>query len=280
MILAGAFAVYLSITYQFLPHDLQYLGMTPEALCAIGDCRIVHFMFHNRVSLGGSVIAVGVLWLWLIRFPLRQGEAWAWWLLLASGIVGFGSFFTYLGHGYMDTWHAIVLLVLVPCFIFGLARTFLPSGPGSLLRSSASTSRLGRACLLLSALGLFLAGLVIMAVGMTWVFVPEDLGYLRMRAEEMHAISPRLVPLISHDRASFGGGVCTTGLVMFFCVWCGRPSRALWQALAIAGFAGFSTAIAVHPLIGYLDFVHLAPAVAGAAVFAAGLAMTYERRLS
>jgi hypothetical protein len=63
---------------------------------------------------------------------------------------------------------------------------------------------------------------------------------------------------------------------MFFCVWCGAPSRALWQALAIAGLAGFSTAIIVHPLIGYLDLIHLAPPVAGAGIFAAGLAMTFR----
>ena len=287
LIFAGLFGVYLSITEQFLPHDLAYLGMTAAELCAIADCRIVHFMFHNRVSLAGAAIGVGTLHLWLAEFPLRQRQPWAWWVLAASGGVIYGSFLTFLGHGYVDTWHLVAMLVLVPVFVGGLLRTraLLPSPAGarSLLQPAArvpwsSAYGIGRGCLLLSSFGLVAAGAVIMAVGMTWVFVPEDLGYLQLTTDELRSISPRLIPLISHDRACFGGAVCACGLAMLFCVWCGEPSRSLWQALCVAGAAGFSTAIVVHPLIGYLDFIHLAPAVLGAAVFAAGLALTFKYR--
>lgn len=284
LILAGLFALFLSVTEQFLPHDLAFLGMSAAQLCAIAECRIVHFMFHNRVSLGGAAAGLGTLHLWLAEFPLRQRQAWAWWLLAASGGVIFGSFLSFLGHGYVDAWHLLALLVLVPVFVAGLARTraLLPSqaGPRSLLRPAVqvpwrSALGAGRACLLLSSFGLVAAGATIMACGMTWVFVPQDLAYLGLSIEEVRAISPRLIPLISHDRACFGGAVCACGLAMLFCVWCGEPSRSLWQALCVAGAFGFSTAIVVHPLIGYLDFIHLAPAVAGAAVFIAGLALTY-----
>ena len=48
-------------------------------------------------------------------------------------------------------------------------------------------------------------------------------------------------------------------------------SSAPWRATG----ARFS-AVGVHPLIGYLDFIHLAPAAGGAAVFALGLALTYK----
>jgi hypothetical protein len=288
LILVGLFAVFLSVTLQFLPHDLEFLGMTAAELCALHECRIVYFMFHNRVSLGGALIAVGILYLWLTEFPLRHGEPWAWWLLAISGVLGFGSFFTYLGHGYVDRWHAVGTLVLLPLFVLGLARAFSgvsrPADLRCLLRPAVewpwrSMHGIGRACLLVSAFGLFAAGMTIMAVGVTWVFVPQDLGYLGLSADELHAINPRLVPLMAHDRAGFGGGVCTSGLVMFFCIWCGRPSRALWQALCLSGTAGFATAVGVHPLIGYLDFIHLAPAVAGAVVFAAGLMLTYDPML-
>jgi hypothetical protein len=44
-------------------------------------------------------------------------------------------------------------------------------------------------------------------------------------------------------------------------------SRSLWQALLISGIAGWSTTIGVHPMIGYTDSGHLAPAVAGAMIF-------------
>src|SRR5271170_3115082 len=103
--LSGAFALFQSSTGHFLPHDVAFLQMAPQELCGINQCRIVHFMFHDRVSFGGALIAIAVLYFWLAEFPLAAGEAWAWWTLAASGIVGFGSFLTYLGYGYLDTWH-------------------------------------------------------------------------------------------------------------------------------------------------------------------------------
>src|SRR6266702_3962924 len=97
--LSGVFALFLSATGHFLPHDVQFLGMAPEELCSINECRIVHFMFHDRVSFGGAILAIGVLYLWLAEFPLRHREAWAWWLIAVSGVLGFGSFLAYLGYG-------------------------------------------------------------------------------------------------------------------------------------------------------------------------------------
>src|SRR5262245_12382336 len=84
LILSGIFAVFLSITGHFLPHDVAYLGMTSSQLCTLHQCKIVHFMFHDRVSFGGSIIAIGTLYLWIVEFPLRERESWAWWLLVAS----------------------------------------------------------------------------------------------------------------------------------------------------------------------------------------------------
>src|SRR5687768_17026085 len=97
LVLSGLFALFLSITGHFLPHDVKFLGMTEGDLCAINQCRIVHFMFHDRVSFGGVLIAIGSLYMWLAEFPLKSREPWAWWTLLLSGIVGFASFLTYLG---------------------------------------------------------------------------------------------------------------------------------------------------------------------------------------
>ena len=51
--LSGAFAIFQSATGQFLPHDTAFLQMQPRDLCNINECRIVHFMFHDRVSFGG-----------------------------------------------------------------------------------------------------------------------------------------------------------------------------------------------------------------------------------
>ncbi len=288
--LSGAFALFQSATGQFLPHDIEFLQMSAAELCSINECRIVHFMFHDRVSFGGSLIAIAVLYLWLAEFPLKHGEAWAWWLLLVSGIVGFTSFLTYLGYGYLDTWHGAATLVLLPCFIGGLwlSRTHVVEATranGStapwrrLLRPSdgadwRSVAGIGRVCLLAAAVGMIGAGLTIQFIGMTQVFVPTDLTYMGLTRDALNAINPNLIPLIAHDRAGFGGGVATAGILLFGCIWCGTLSRSLWQALLIAGIAGWSTAIGIHPLIGHNDAGHLAPAVAGAILFFVGLVLT------
>src|SRR5688500_14767468 len=89
LVLAGGVAVFLASTGHFLPHDEQFLGMTAEQLCALHGCRIVHFMYHDRGAFGGTLIAIGVLYLWLAAFPLRHREPWAWWAFLVSGGAGF-----------------------------------------------------------------------------------------------------------------------------------------------------------------------------------------------
>ncbi|PYJ00312.1 MAG: hypothetical protein DME25_21030, partial [Verrucomicrobia bacterium] len=210
LILAGGFALLQSATGCFLPHDLRYLSMDPVQLCGLGEGRVARFMFHDRVSFGGALIAIGLLYSWLEKSPLREGEAWAWWTFLASGVAGFGSFLAYLGYGYLDAWHGLATLLLLPLYVGGLVATL-----GSLRRKSARRLRIhpatharpqtrlnwGRVLLLAAALGLILGGATIAVIGMTRVFVPQDLRYLGLGASDLLAINRRLVPLIAHDRA-------------------------------------------------------------------------------
>ena len=175
---------------------------------------------------------------------------------------------------------------LLPCYIAGLviSRKLVRGDAGS-WRSLTIPSQdapswttiagIGRAALLATAVGLIGGGLTITAVGMSIVFVPQDLTYMGLDADEMRAINPRLIPLIAHDRAGFGGGVLTIGVMLLVIAWCARPARSLWQALCAAGVIGFGCAIGVHPAIGYTDFIHLLPAYAGAILLMIGLVMTY-----
>ena len=285
LLLAGCFVLFQSATGHFLPHDSAYLGMSAEELCSQNECRIVHFMIHDRVSFGGTMIAIGALYMWLAEFPLRRGEAWAWWLLVASGLVGFGSFLAYLGYGYLDTWHGVATLVLLPFFVWGVIRSRALVRPPASIRALLAPALplslrtpldVGRLALLATAAGITCAGATIMIVGMTSVFVPQDLAFMGLTKADLQALNPRLVPLIAHDRAGFGGGLCSTGVTVFFCVWCARPSKSLWQVLALAGTVGFACAILVHPAIGYTDFFHLAPAYLGAVSYAMGMILSYR----
>jgi hypothetical protein len=278
LILAGGFAVFQSATGHFLPHDIEFLGMTARELCGINGCRIVHFMFHDRVSFGGVLVAIGAMYMWLAEFPLKRGDAWAWWTLAASGGVGFISFLAYLGYGYLDTWHGAATLALLPLFVTGMVRAWqrLPTlrAPRTLIQASVRMN-LGRVCLLLAALGITGAGVTITIIGMTTVFVPQDLAFMDLTVDYLRSVNPRLVPLIAHDRAGFGGGLCSGGVALLGIIWYATPSLNLWQLLALVGTIGFSCAIMVHFAIGYIDAFHLAPAVAGALLFAVGLILSY-----
>ncbi len=285
LVLAGAFALFLSASKHFLPHDVHYLGMTAEELCKLNGCRIVYFMFHDRVAFGGALIATGALYMWLAEFPLRQRKAWAWWLFIVSGLSGFASFLAYLGYGYLDTWHGVATVALLPCFILGLIKSrFLleePRGFGSLFKRGArqpwrSSFGVGQMLLLATAAGMIAGGFTVMAFGMTRVFVPQDLTFMGLERTDLQAINSNLIPLSAHDRAGFGGAICTAGITVLFCVWCGRPSRSLWQILCLAGTVGFAAAIGVHPAVGYNDLIHLAPALLGAAMFVAGLILCWK----
>ena len=272
---SGTFVLFQAATGHFLPHDTAYLGLDAPQLCKFYGCRVVHFMMHDRVSFGGVLLAIGVMYLWLAEFPLRRREGWAWWALAISGGAGFLSFLAYLGYGYLDTWHGAATLALAPLFLFALWRTRglreerVRPAPIDI----RSRGGIGRMLLLASTFGIIAGGLTITIVGATSVFVPQDLEFIRASRGDVAAINEHLLPLIAHDRAGFGGALVSCGLAMFLAVLYGRPSRSLCQALVIAGTFGFATAVGIHPVIGYLSVSHLAPAVVGCVVFAVGLGL-------
>ena len=263
----GAFALFQAATGQFLPHDVDFLGLTAQQLCTLRGCRVVHFMMHDRVSFGGVLLAIGVMYLWLTEFPLRRGEGWAWWAIAASGGAGFLSFLAYLGYGYLDTWHGVATLTLAPIFLGGLyaTRGLRREKVKPLPFDWRSLHGIGRVLLLASTAGIIAAGLTITTVGMTAVFVATDLEFMGISVRELRAFNDHLVPLIAH---------VSCGVAMFLAVFYGRPSRSLWQALALAGVFGFACAIGIHPIIGYTNLFHLGPAMMGCATFALGVILS------
>lgn len=284
LVFAGGFMLFLAATGELLPQDIHYLGMSAGDLCDLASCRIVDFMVHDRAAFGGTMMGLGVLYAWLTVFPLSAGEQWAWWTWLISGVVGFLSFFAYLGYGYLDTWHGLGTLLLAPVFVGGLWRARGLSGERLELRAvwrhggwlaGRDRFRLGRLLLLAGAAATASGGLAILRVGIGDTFVPEDLDFIGLSALDLQAANPRLVPLLAHDRAGFGGGVVTLGLTTMLCLWCSRPSRHLHQAVALAGAVSLGAALSVHFAVGYTDLWHLLPALVGAASLVTGLALEH-----
>jgi hypothetical protein len=278
---SGLFALYLAFTTTLLPHDVAYLGFTVDHLCGHYNCQIVRFLAHDRAAFGGSIISIGVLYHWLATSPLRRGESWAWWTFVASGLCGFASFLTYLGYGYLDTWHGWATIALLPFFTTGLglaAPREIRLGWHRVWRSGTSARlRAGAALLALTGMGMMAAGITIMIVGMTTVFVPQDLQFMGTVPADLHALSERLIPLIAHDRSGFGGGLFSGGIAILFIALCGvrQGDRRLWWTLAAAGGIGFGCAIGMHFIVGYTSFIHLLPAYAGAAMFAASAVILF-----
>lgn len=270
--LSGGFAVLQSISGQLLPQDSRAIGMDAAKLMESGNCHLLGFMFHDRVAYGGSLLAIGFGYLWIAEFAPPAFTPWAWWALVFSGGIGFLAFLTYLGQGYLDTWHGVATLFLLPVFLAGLWRSrpeilSLRLGWASNRKVEDKAAKWGRILLGLTATGLILAGASIAIFGMTTVFVPSDLRFIGLDSTAIQRISPMLIPVISHDRAGFGGGLCSIGVFLLFVARGAELNRSLIQIIALMGCTGFGCAIGVHFAVGYLDFPHLLPAFIGLMLF-------------
>jgi hypothetical protein len=270
--LSGGFAFLQSISGELLPHDSHAIGMDAVGLARAGNHRLLGFMFHDRVAYGGSLLAIGFGYMWLAAFPMAGRAVWAWWSLVFSGAIGFLAFLTYLGQGYLDTWHGVATLLLLPVFAGGMWRSRPQQFAfGSIWKpehkGEDTFARCGRMLLVVTAAGLVLAGITIAIFGMTTVFVPSDLRFIGLDVFTLRRISPMLVPVISHDRAGFGGGLCSIGTFLLLVARCAELNRSLVEIIAIMGCTGFGCAIGVHFAVGYLDFLHLLPAFIGFAFF-------------
>ena len=274
LIFAGCFVIYLAVSRQLLPHDLRYLGMSADELDRVAGGRLVDFMVHDRVSWGATLIANGVIFTWLAAFPLAAGRVWAWWVITVTGAIGFVSFASYLGTGYLDTWHGLGTLCLLPVFWFGVVRA--RPRPMSWTIDWRPTwwgpprAMAGRLLVVASGAGLMMAGFTILTIGMTSTFVASDLRFIGLDRPALDQISSRLVPLVAHDRVGFAGGVIVGGLLVAAVAWWGQ-GRAARQTIAVAGAVAYGATLAVHVGVGYTDVLHLAPALVGTMTMLAGI---------
>jgi hypothetical protein len=280
MLVGSLLALLIAATRVVLPYDEHFVGMTRAQLHQVNP-RLLSFLAHDRVSLAGTMSALGVLYLGLSLFGVRRGLHWAQQSVFYSAFAGFAAFFLFLGYGYLDPFHAFVTVVLLQFLLLGLHSKLgpppLPDVPQLYGDWRWRASLWGQLILIGHAVAVLTAGTVIAGFGVTRVFVPEDLEFMQTTAEGITSANDRLLPMIAHDRATFGGMLVCTGLVLLLpALWGFRPCSAwLWWTMLIAGVLAYAAAIAVHLAVGYTDPFHLLPAYGGLAVFLLGLGLSY-----
>ncbi|MFF8103418.1 hypothetical protein ACF07S_27415 [Streptomyces sp. NPDC016640] len=272
---AGLGAAAITLGPVLLWYDRDYLGMTLHELHAANH-HLVHFLQHDRITMAGTMVAIGALYTGLAVGGIRRGRSWAREAYLLSGAIGFPTLFYFLATGFVEPLHTATAVVLFPMFVAAVRRAPrtprwrpVPEGPEAERRRAL----LGQLLLVVTGAGLFAGGAVISVIGLTGVFVPTDLAFLGTGAQALETVSPRLVPFIAHDRAGFGGALMAAAVaILLLSAWGWRRGEAwVWWTLAAAAAAGFLPAVVVHGVIHYTDFVHLAPVHFGIATTTTGL---------
>ncbi|ARU60721.1 hypothetical protein CBW65_06190 [Tumebacillus avium] len=273
---AGIIAMLVGLTDVILAHDEAFLGLTREEIAGWNQ-ELFHFMSHDRITLAGIMLSAGFLFAQLAWHKVRRGERWAVVLFAAAAGYGFLNFLYSYAVGYIDTLHMIYNLLILPFFLWGLVRTRELSTPhaSSNRRNTKAWQKglVGQLMFVSLGAALLSAGVVISAIGMTGVFVPEDLAYMGLTPEQIHDYNHRLIPLIAHDRAGFGGSLITEGLLLLLIsLWGYRQGESwLWWSYLIGGFCGLAAGIGVHVKILYTDFWHLLPAYIALLLYLTGL---------
>ncbi|MGW7054769.1 hypothetical protein [Streptomyces sp. NPDC054887] len=272
---AGLGAAAITLGPVLLWYDRDYLGMTLHELHAANH-HLVHFLQHDRITMAGTMVAIGALYTGLAVGGIRRGWPWAREVYLLSGAIGFPTLFYFLAIGYVEPLHTATVVVLFPMFVAGVRRTphvprwrLAPEGPEPERRRALA----GQLLLIVTGAGLFAGGAVISVVGLTGVFVPSDLTFLGTSAQMLEAVNPRLVPFVAHDRAGFGGALMAAAVaITLLSAWGWRRGESwVFWTLGAAAAAGFLPAVVVHGAIHYTDFIHLAPVYCGIVMTATGL---------
>ncbi|MCD1258640.1 hypothetical protein B5M42_007310 [Paenibacillus athensensis] len=279
MMLGGWLAWLIAATTVLLPYDETFLGAGAQAIRAFNE-RILHFMTHDRITLAGTMISIGIMYYSLANYGLRYGSHWAATAMNASAVVGFSSFFLFLGYGYFDPLHAAVAVLLLPMFLLSLRRRRdLPSRrpPNRFNDRLWRRAQVGQFCLVTLGFALGAGGLAIAGVGVTSVFVPTDIVFIGMDTEQLQAWNAHLVPLVAHDRAGFGGALFSLAVaITASALWgVGQGERWLWWMFLLGGLPGFASGWLVHIHIGYTNSWHLLPLYIAFVLYAAGLWLLY-----
>lgn len=281
ILIGGLLALLISITTIVLPYDEYFLNMTKETLDNFNS-RILLFMAHDRMTLAGTMISGGIVYIALAYFGIRKGLLWAKQATDAAAIIGFLGILMFIGYGYLDWLHLLFWLVLAPFYVMGFIKTkHLKGTPSSTNRTNHVIWRhslVGQFLLVVLGFSLTLGGVIISYIGITTVFIPTDVLYICMPPDMLDAFNDRLIPVIAHDRAGFGSALISVGLlILMLSLWGFQQGNIwVWWTFFIGGIPAFISGIAVHFAIGYTTFIHLLPAYFALTLFVLALMCTYR----
>ncbi|URN95737.1 MAG: dihydroorotate dehydrogenase [Candidatus Pristimantibacillus lignocellulolyticus] len=279
--IGGLIALYFAFTSIILPYDESFIGLRRADILQINPL-ILSFMSHDRMALAGTMISGGILYIQLARHGLKYGMHWAKIAFHSAAIIGFLGIFLFIGYGYFDWLHGLFWLILLPIYYFsykeGKAVIGTPySNHGSNDRAW-QLGNYGQLMFVLLGFSIVVGGIVISIIGVSKVFIATDLSFLCMSPEMIESINNKLIPVIAHDRAGFGGALVSVGLlVLMLSLWGFRQGeRWIWNTLAIGALPAFITGIGTHIYIGYTTFIHLLPVYFLVILYLVGLVLSYR----
>lgn len=287
MLISGFIAIVFSMTRVILPYDEEFMQLTREQLIALNP-NIIKFMAHDRMTLAGTMVSGGILYMQLARHGVRYGIHWARKAINIAGWIGFLGILLFLGYGYFDWLHGLLWLILFPFFYIGWRKTrhARETSPSRNRKNHPAWKRAlwGQLSFIVLGFSFVLGGIVISSIGATSVFVPTDIGYICMTPEQLNEITHQLIPVIAHDRAGFGSALASVGLlVLMLSLWgFHQGEKWVWRTFLIGGIPAFSAGILTHFMIGYTTFIHLLPPYFALFLFIVGLILSkrflYETR--
>jgi dihydroorotate dehydrogenase len=89
-------------------------------------------------------------------------------------------------------------------------------------------------------------------------------------------LHPQLIPLIAHDRATFGGMLLATGVAVLLVTLWGlrRGERWLWWTVGLGALPAYLATLWIHFDITYTDPLHLGPVFIGLVLHLLGWALS------
>jgi dihydroorotate dehydrogenase len=279
IMIGGAIALFFSLTKVILFYDEAFMQMSRFELMAFNP-NLYKFMSHDRMTLAGTMISGGFIYMQLAKHGVRYGIHWTRKAINLAAIMGFLGILLFLGFGYFDWLHGLFWLVLLPVFIVGYKKTgSATNSPSSKNRSNNASWRkalYGQLAFVILGFSFVLGGGVISTIGVTNVFVASDLQYICMTPEQLNELNDKLIPVIAHDRAGFGSALFSVGLlVLMLALWGFHEGASwIWRTFFYGGIPAFSAGIFTHIYIGYTDFIHLLPAYFALIFYIAGLLMS------